>query len=164
MFYEEIFRQLNKRHIDYVVVGGVALVLHGVVRLTADLDLMLHLGEKNLTKFVDFMNKTGYKPKLPVKSENLIDSGKRKSWFEEKNMKVFSFYHPKQAINLIDVFIHEPVSYEEVKRHSIKIKIGSLLIPVVSIDNLIKLKKISGRPQDLEDIKALNRLKKYEKK
>ncbi|NUO09217.1 MAG: hypothetical protein HUU08_11145 [Candidatus Brocadia sp.] len=41
MFYESIFDKLNKSHIDYIVVGGVALVLHGVVRLTADLDLII---------------------------------------------------------------------------------------------------------------------------
>jgi len=43
MFYEELFEKLNMSGVDYVVVGGVALVLHGVVRLTADLDLMVHL-------------------------------------------------------------------------------------------------------------------------
>lgn len=163
MFYEDIFKQLNKRRIDYVVVGGVALVLHGVVRLTADLDLMLHLDEKNLNNFVALMNETGYKPKLPVKAESLIDSEKRKSWFEERNMKVFSFYHPRQAISLIDVFIHEPLSYKVIKRHSVKMKIGNLLIPVISVDDLVKLKNISGRPQDMEDIKALRRLKRNRK-
>ncbi len=61
MFYEELFRQLNRKHIDYVVVGGVALVMHGVVRLTADLDLMLHLEEKNLRRFVDLMNELRYR-------------------------------------------------------------------------------------------------------
>jgi hypothetical protein len=66
MFYEEMFKQLNRRHIDYTVVGGVALVMHGVVRLTADLDLMLHLDEKNLNKFIDLMSDLGYKPRIPV--------------------------------------------------------------------------------------------------
>jgi hypothetical protein len=59
MLFEEIFRELNRRKIDYIVVGGVAVVMHGVVRLTADLDLMVHLEEKNLTKFVKVMNELG---------------------------------------------------------------------------------------------------------
>lgn len=78
MFYEEIFRELNRRKIDYVVVGGVAVVMHGVVRLTADLDLMVHLEEKNLTKFVEVMNELGYKPKVPVKAESFIDPENRR--------------------------------------------------------------------------------------
>ena len=158
MLFEEIFRELNKRRIDYVVVGGVAVVMHGVVRLTADLDLMVHLEEKNLTKFVEVMNELGYKPKVPVKTESLIDPENRRAWIEEKNMRVFSFYHPKKGIMLIDIFINEPVSYNKIKEDSIKMKMGNLLIPTVSIEDLIKLKKISGRPQDMADIEALKRL------
>jgi len=158
MFYEEIFKQLNRRHIDYVVVGGVALVMHGIVRLTADLDLMLHLDEKNLKKFVDLMDEFGYKPRMPVKAGDLADPGKRAYWMQEKNMEVFSFYHPHQPIVLIDVFINEPLPYKEIRNRSVPMKIGKLSVPVVSKEDLIKLKKISGRPQDLEDINALKRL------
>lgn len=164
MFYEEIFRHLNKRHIDYIVVGGVAFVLHGAVRLTADLDLMVSLDRDNIAKFVDVMNEFGYKPKIPVKAEELLNPEKRDYWLKEKNMKVFSFYHPHQAISLIDIFIYEPVDYEAMKIHSVKMKIGNLFIPVASIDDLIKLKKISGRKQDFEDIKTLKDIKKHEKK
>ena len=158
MFYEEIFRELNRKRIDYVVVGGVAVVMHGVVRLTADLDLMVHLEEKNLTKFVEVMNELGYKPKVPVKAESFIDPENRRMWIEEKNMKVFSFYHPKKGIMLIDIFINEPVSYNKIRKDAVKMKIGNLLIPTVSIEDLIKLKEISGRPQDIADIEALKRL------
>lgn len=160
MLFEEIFRELNKRKIDYVVVGGVALVLHGVVRLTADLDLMVHLDEKNLAKFVEVMNALGYRPKVPVKAESLIDPENRKMWFEEKNMRVFSFYHPKKGIMLIDIFINEPVPYDKIKIDAVEMKMGHLLIPTVSVEDLIKLKEISGRPQDIADIEALKRLEK----
>lgn len=160
MFYEEIFRELNKKKVDYVVVGGVAVVMHGVVRLTADLDLMVHLEEKNLAKFVEVMNELGYRPKVPVKAESFIDPENRRLWFEEKNMRVFSFYHPKKGILLIDIFIDEPVSYNKIKEDSVRMKMGNLLIPTVSVEDLIKLKEISGRPQDLADIEALKRLAK----
>ena len=43
-------------------------------------------------------------------------------------------------------------------------KIGNLFIPVTSIDDLIKLKKISARKQDIEDIKVLKEIKKHGKK
>ena len=158
MLFEEIFRELNRRKIDYVVVGGVAVVLHGVVRLTADLDLMVHLKEKNLAKFVDVMNELGYKPKVPVKAESFIDPENRRMWIEEKNMRVFSFYHPKKGIMLIDIFVNEPMPYDKIRQNAVKMKMGNLLIPTVSIEDLVKLKEISGRPQDLADIDALKRL------
>jgi len=160
MFYEELFEKLNKSGVDYVVVGGVALVLHGVVRLTADLDLMVHLEEGNLSKFVDIMNELGYRPKAPVKSEEFINAKTRATWINEKNMKVFSFFHPERPIHLVDVFVEEPVDYNVIRSDAVTIMSGSVSIPVVSVKNLIKLKEISNRPQDIADIAALREIEK----
>lgn len=160
MFYEELFEKLNSSNVDYVVVGGVALVLHGVVRLTADLDLMVHLEEANLSKFVKIMNELGYRPKVPVKAEEFVSAKNRAAWINEKNMKVFSFFHPQRPINLVDVFVEEPVDYDLIRSDVVKIMSGSVSIPVVSIKNLIKLKEISGRPQDIADIAALKEIEK----
>ena len=144
MFYEELFRQLNKKRIDYVVVGGVALVMHGIVRLTADLDLVLHLEEQNLRRFIDLMDELGYRPRIPVRSEALLDADQRKQWAEEKNMMVFSFYHPRQAISLVDIFIQEPMPFERIKAHAVDMKLGNLTVPVISVDDMIKMKGRSG--------------------
>jgi predicted nucleotidyltransferase len=163
VFYEELFKQLNKKHIDYVIVGGVALVMHGIVRFTADLDLMLHLEEKNLRRFINIMNELGYKPRVPVRAEGLLDAGQRKQWAEEKNMLVFSFHHPREAISLVDIFIREPMPFEEIKAHAVTMKLGNLAVPVISVDDMIKMKGRSDRPQDAEDIKALKRLQTDEK-
>jgi len=165
MFYEELFRQLNKKRIDYVIVGGVALVMHGVVRFTADLDLMLHLEEKNLRRFIDLMAEMGYKPRIPVRAEGLLDAGQRTQWARDKNMLVFfSFYYPREAVSLVDVFIQELLPFEEIKAHAVKMKLGNLSVPVISIEDMIVMKKKSDRPQDAEDIKALKRLQTDEQK
>jgi hypothetical protein len=160
MFYEDVFRELNKKRVDYVVAGGVALVLHGVVRLTADLDLIVNLEEKNFLRFIKTIEALGYKPKIPVKTSEILDPSIRQKWIKEKNMKVLSFYNPALPIGLIDVLIHQPIRYKEIKRHSVKIKSGALGIPVVSIEDLIRLKRISGRPQDITDIAMLKEIKK----
>ena len=160
MFYEEIFEKLNDSGIDYVVVGGVALVLHGVVRLTADLDLMVHLEDGNLRKFVNIMNELGYRPKVSVKAEDLVSAENRARWINEKNMKIFSFFHLEKPINLVDVFVEEPMDYKTIRANAVKIMSGNVFIPVVSIKDLIKLKRISGRPQDIADIRALEEIEK----
>lgn len=160
MLYEEIFEALNSNGVDYVVVGGVALVLHGAVRLTADIDLMVHLEEGNLSKFVNVMKELGYRPKVPVKAEDLISAENRARWINEKNMKVFSFFHPGKAVNLVDVFFEEPLDYTAIRSKAVEIMSGNVSIPIVSIDDLIKLKRISGRPQDIADITALEEIRK----
>jgi len=158
MYYEEIFRELNKKGVRYLVVGGVALVLHGVVRFTADLDLMVDLNRKNLIKFIDAIESLGYKPKVPVKASDFINPENRERWKREKNMKVFSFYHPEKPFELVDVFVDEPIDFNKAHRDRKVIDAGGIKIPTVSVDNLKKLKTMSGRGQDLADIKSLKKL------
>ena len=68
MYYENVFRALQKNKIRYAVAGGVALVLHGVVRFTADLDLIVDLEPVNLKRFVQAMTELGYRPRNPAKA------------------------------------------------------------------------------------------------
>ena len=73
MYYENVFRSLQKKNIRYAVAGGVALVLHGVVRFTADLDLIVDLEQENLGRFVQAMTELGYRPRNPVNAGDLLD-------------------------------------------------------------------------------------------
>ncbi|MDA8172002.1 MAG: hypothetical protein M0Z48_09295 [Nitrospiraceae bacterium] len=147
---------------DYIVVGGVALVLHGVVRLTADLDIAVGLETRNLKKLISIMAKLGYKPAAPVKAEDLLDGALREKWIREKNMLAFGFRHLKGP-GLVDVMISTPVKYSELKKNAVMVKAGGIKIPVVSITGLIKMKKGSGRPQDALDVEALREAKRHEK-
>lgn len=67
MYYERVFRTLQEQKIRYAVAGGVALVLHGVVRFTADLDLIVDLERENLVRFVQVMHDLGTGPAIRSK-------------------------------------------------------------------------------------------------
>jgi hypothetical protein len=164
MFYEEVFRKLSDREVKYAVAGGVALVLHGVVRLTADLDLIVELSTENLRRFITAMNELGYKPKPPVDAEDFIDPLNRKTWKEEKGMEVFSFYHPKMPMNLIDVFVNEPIGFNEIESEIVIFKARDIEIPVISKKHLKVLKRKANRPQDIADIEALEEIEHMEHK
>ena len=168
MFYEEVFRALNKDKVRYLVVGGGAVVLHGVVRMTADLDLFVDLKEDNLLKFTEVLTSLGYRPKIPVKLSDFADKSKREEWRKEKGMLVFSFYHLKRYQDHIDVFVYEPIGFEEAYKQKEVMSAGRIKIPVISIKYLTKMKTIAGRPQDIADIEALKEVgmlrKKNEKK
>lgn len=155
MLYEAIFRRFAESNIEYVVVGGVALVLHGVVRLTGDLDLFVRLDEGNLHKFAAAMSDLGYKPKAPVRAEDLAKKECRRQWRAEKGMMVLSFFHPNKPMELVDVFIDEPIPYLDASRGKKIFEAADIRIPVVSIEQLKALKRISARSQDLADIEAL---------
>lgn len=158
MYYEDVFRKLNEKKVRYLVVGGVALVLHGIVRLTVDVDFMVDLNKQNLVKFVSALKELGYKPKLPVKAMDFVDVEKRRGWMKEKNMKVFSFHNPEKPFEIVDVFVENPLDFNESYRERKLVKIDDLGIPIISLKNLIKLKKISGRAHDIADVKSLEEL------
>lgn len=160
MFYESVFRALNKARVKYVVAGGVAVVLYGYNRLTADLDLIIHLEPHNIDKFFDALHRLGYRSRVPVTQEQFKDFANRQSWIKKKGMKVFSFYHPADYLKNIDIFVQEPMRFSMLAQQATKIRVKNINIPVVSINHLIALKKKAGRQQDLMDIAYLNAIKK----
>jgi hypothetical protein len=162
MLYEELFRGLAAARIRYVVVGGVALVLHGVVRFTADLDLLVALDPENLEAFLAAVEDLGYKPKLPLRAGDLANPRTRAEWKEMRGMQVFTFYHPQRPVELVDVFIDEPIDFAAVERDRQIFTARDIEIPVISISHLKQLKALSGRPQDLADIQALEDLERDE--
>ena len=162
MFYERIFRKLSEKKVRYAVTGGVALVLHGVVRFTADLDLIVDLDSKNLENFIAVIKELGFKPRVPVQTDDFLNPELRAQWYIEKNMIVFTFYNPEREIEEIDIFIKEPFPFSEIEKEIVWFKVKDMTIPVVSKKHLKSLKALSKRPQDMADIKALEELEKIE--
>ena len=62
MFYLDLFAGLDRRRVDYLLVGGLAMNLHGVPRLTMDVDIVLALDEQNLARFVACAEELGLRP------------------------------------------------------------------------------------------------------
>lgn len=164
MFYEEVFRELNRQKVKYVIAGGIAVNLHGVPRVTQDLDLVIYLGEENVNKFSKAMGTLGYKPKIPVKIEDFGVKKNREDWIKNKGMVVFSLWNKDIPYRIIDVFVKDPIDFKELYRDKAEISMGEFKIPVVSIEHLIKLKQMAGRKQDISDIVSLRRVKKLRMK
>ena len=160
LLYSELFEEFEKAKIRYIVVGGVAVVLHGYLRATADLDLMISLDARNLQKFLALVKKLGYKPRVPVALSDFASPEKRKEWIEQKGMIVFSLIHPEHMTHLLDVFVDHPIDFEEAFKRRKRISTDKGLVSVACIEDLIALKKKAGRPQDDEDIRALKNIRK----
>ncbi len=158
MYYDEVIRALNKNKIKYAIAGGLAVVLYGYARLTVDLDLIVELSEKNLDKFFDTLYDLSYRPKVPATKEEFKSAKKRKEWMQKKGMVVFSFFHLKDHLKLIDMFVSEPIKFSEVTKKIKKIKVDNLIMPTVGIAHLKKLKRLACRPQDLIDIRNLEEI------
>jgi predicted nucleotidyltransferase len=155
IFYGKVFKALNKAKVKYVVAGGTAVILYGYPRFTKDLDLIVFLEDRNLEKLFETLQSIGFFPKVPVTKEQFKDKKQRALWKKEKGMIVFSFVEREPPFKLIDMFVDEPFPFDEIYKKRVQIKVDGITVPVINIDQLKKLKKIAGRPQDLIDLVQL---------
>ncbi len=149
----------NQHNISYVVVGGLAVVLHGHNRLTADIDLVIRLDSDNASKAVSIITEQGYAARAPVNPLDFADPSKREEWIQAKNLVVFSFYHKSNPLMAIDLFVDYPIDYEELYARSVCKKLGHIEVRICSIDDLISMKKKANRPKDTEDVRLLEIIK-----
>lgn len=156
--YEIIFRALEGARVTYLVVGGVAVVLHGHMRFTADLDLVVSLGEDNVRRAMSALGALGYRPRAPVAAEAFADAENRRRWVEDKGPTVFSLWSPTHPATEIDIFVEEPFPMSEALARSTRAELGTVSVSVASIADLIALKERAGRAKDLEDIEAMRAL------
>lgn len=159
IFYEEILRAFQKQRVKYVLVGGIAVNLLGSMRGTADLDVLVEMSDSNLKKIVRILKSRGYRVKQPVDPMRIADRKTREDWIKNKHIKAFNFYKEGE-LKEVDIIIESPVSFAEARKSAIRIKVDDLRLPVVSINNLIKMKRKTGRAVDKLDIEELKRIKK----
>jgi hypothetical protein len=155
---EWILTALEEANVRYLVVGGVAVVLHGYLRTTIDLDLVLHLDRDNLERALKAFEILGFAPQAPVPLSSFANPQNREAWFREKNMKVFSLWHPAHPGFAVDLFVREPFDFEVVYRRALKVPLEGVEATVVSRSDLMEMKRAAGRVQDLEDVAALSEL------
>lgn len=153
--FEPLFEALNRAGVRYVVVGGFATVLHGHARLTADIDLVVDLVPDEARKAVETLTGLGFRPRAPVEPFAFADPAVRQQWVHEKGMRVFSLWNPANPMLEVDLFAEHPIDFEELWSRAEIIGLTRTLVRIASIRDLIRLKRLAGRPQDLADIEAL---------
>jgi hypothetical protein len=155
-----IVEALNRAGIRYVIVGGLAVVAHGFVRFTADVDLLLSMEEENLEKTVTALETLGYRPRAPVSFDEFCNADKRREWAQQKNMVVFSLFSDIHLETEIDLFLEPPIDFETAYGRAMRQEILPGAIAVFcSLDDLIQLKKLAGRAEDQIDIAQLEQLR-----
>jgi predicted nucleotidyltransferase len=157
--FESIFAALEASGSRYVVVGGVATVLHGHARLTADVDLIVDLERNAATALVNALVSIGFRPRAPVPPSMFADPDARADWVKSKGMRVFSLWDPKNPMREVDLFIEHPMPFEELWARSVEVKLDTFTVRIASIEDLIALKRLAGRPEDLQDIEALEKIR-----
>ena len=154
----ELFKALFDTDVEYVVVGGLAVIMHGHLRATRDLDLVIGLRPDNCANATKALSDIGLRPRLPVTLADFADPATRKDWVENRNMMVLQLWDPANPERSVDVFVREPFDFGAMLADATIKDLDGVPVHVASIRHLIALKQVAGRPLDLDDIEALREI------
>ena len=160
---ETIIKTLNDANVRYLVVGGLAVVSHGYVRYTADIDIFLDLGAENVERAMNALASLGYRPRAPVKLPEFADEGIRAGWVREKGLRVFTLRSTEHPATEIDLFAEPPLDFAAAYERAVFIELDpEHVLPVIGLEDLLELKRLAGRPVDEDDIRKLKEITDHE--
>jgi predicted nucleotidyltransferase len=140
----DLIHILQKRDVKFVLVGGLAVVVHGHFRTTKDMDIFYERSEENARKVLESINEFGFSY-LKLNIEDILD----------KNGYIKLGEQPVR----IDLFCDLPgVSFEEVYASAIEYQDDDVTIKVIHVNHLIQNKSFVGRLQDLNDVRTLKKI------
>ena len=143
--WREWLESLNASGVEYVVVGGIALAFHGIVRYTGDLDVLVHAS--------------------PVNGERLVNA-LRRFGFGSLQLTAADFTAPDRVVQLgyppgrIDILTSiDGVSWEQVHTGAVVGDYAGVPVRYISRPDLVRNKRATGRAQDVADAERLEREK-----
>ena len=141
-----ILSALNDANVRYLIVGGLAVVAHGYVRFTQDIDLVIQLERENVLRAMNALTAIGYRPLIPVDAAQFADETLRQQWRDEKGMIVFQLLDPHRESTRIDIFVSEPFVFAQEFGNGQLAHLGeNCEHPVLRIEALISY-ETGGRP------------------
>jgi hypothetical protein len=147
----EFWKTMHACHVEYIMVGGFAVMLHGGTRHTEDVDIWIKDTLENRRKLKSVFLKYDYLDYLNFDTIEFIPG--------------WTTFYIATGIEL-DIMTRlsgfEQELFDECLSIADKAQIDGIEVPFLHINHLIKEKKNAGRPKDLLDVEELERIKKYE--
>jgi hypothetical protein len=150
---ERVCKALNRAKVRYVIVGGYAVALHGAIRGTLGIDIALRWTKNDLLKTEAALMEIGLVSRLPVTALDVFDY--REEYIRNRNLVAWNFHNPSDLSEQLDVIIN----IDAKGKRAVYKRLPDTPVPLLNIKDLIEMKKASGRLQDIEDIRALEKSK-----
>lgn len=148
----DVCEALAAAGVRFAVAGGYAVALHGAVRGTVDVDIVLALDEPNYVAAEGALQSIGLRPRLPVSAREVFRF--RREYIDNRNLVAWSFQDPNDPTRLVDIVL----TFDAPQVPTEIIRLQGWSVPILTKAELIRMKEASGRPQDLEDVRALRSL------
>ena len=141
--FKEFVQLLIENQVEYLVVGGYAVSIHGYPRYTGDLDIWINPTPENAKKVLVSLNEFGFS------SYNLME----KDFTREYG--IIQLGYPPIRIDIINTV--DGVNFRECFQRKTVINIDGMHVNFISLEDLIKNKKTTARPRDIDDIENLTK-------
>jgi Nucleotidyl transferase of unknown function (DUF2204) len=141
--FRDFLKALNENKVNYILVGGYAVVLHGYPRTTGDMDLWVERSLGNYRKLEKAFAQFG----MPVFDMN------EQNFLSHPVWDVFTFGNPPVAIDIMTRL--EGLDFNTAFDRSVIFEDEELEIRTIHKNDLILLKKSAGRSKDLNDLENL---------
>lgn len=138
---KDLFRLLNEKNVEYVIVGGYAVAFHGFVRATKDIDILFNSTPGNITRLTAALADFG-----------IADSSIDKSDFSKPG-QILRIGSPPMMVELINAV--GGLTFQEIWERRVQGTYGDVGVFFISRNDLLITKKAAARPQDLRDIEEL---------
>ncbi len=145
---------LDKTGLSYMIVGAAALVIYGLPRSTLDIDIYVSADENTLDKLFQIADRLG----LQSKQRDILKIKHSPRLYAEQWI-CFSY----RGQDVLDVFLASDKQFKKLYKNSQLMRDKNLSVKVASLDDIMIMKKASGRPIDLADIELIKEVKKYRK-
>lgn len=153
LFINKVCQALDRNRVRYAIVGGYAVALHGAVRGTMDIDIVVNWDIRTLRETEKVMGKLGLVSRLPIHADDLFQF--RDEYINNRNLIAWNFYHPADVSQQVDIIITYDLRGKG--RQARETLAGP--VQILKLKELIKMKRESARPQDLADVDALEKIK-----
>lgn len=153
-FLERVVDELDANRVEFALADGYAVALHGAVRGTVDVDIVVRIDRANLAAAETALKSLGLVSRLPVDAGLMFDF--RREYIERRNLRAWSFCNSSNPAEVVDILILHDLARLRTKRVPLG---GGRAVALVALEDLIAMKRAAGRPQDLEDVRALERLR-----
>jgi len=140
----KLFASLNRHGVEYLLIGGALAIAYGVPRVTADVDLFLRPERANAERLIKALAECGLGTAALTNADEICDN----------EITIF-----RDVIRLDILTNVKGIDFPGAWSRRVHLELDDVMIPAISLDDLIAAKTASARPGDLQDIEILKKAK-----
>ena len=150
---QRILQELAEGGVEFLLIGGVAVGYHGFIRATKDVDVVPAPDAENLKRLAQVLGDLG----AEVDGSDEFEPGELPDPLDPASLELGGNWVLSTRLGRLYVmqWIGDSALWSQLAPRAEEVRIGDLSIKVVAFDDLVRLKELAGRPQDLIDLQRL---------